>query len=133
MFSIRSTIDVQQAKQFNPIELAFIGDAVYSLYVREKVCLSVHYKMNELQKITCEKVSARGQNVLLDKIRPMFTPEEEAVFLRGRNAKKGTRSKSATVAEYNRSTGIEAVLGFLYITGQIDRIDELLSAGEDCE
>ena len=64
---------------------------------------------------------------------PLFTAEEEEIFRRGRNAKKGTRSKSATVAEYNRSTGFEAVLGFLYITGQIGRIDELLYAAEKAE
>ena len=57
--------------------------------------------------------------------------EEEEIFLRGRNAKKGTRSKSATVAEYNRSTGFEAVLGFLYVTGQIERINQLLSLAEE--
>lgn len=130
MFSIRSTIDAQAAKQFNPVTLAFIGDAVYSLYVREKLCFSADYKTAELQKRTCEKVSAHGQNELLDKIRPRFTKEEEDIFLRGRNAKKGTRSKSATVAEYNRSTGFEAVIGYLYITGNIERIDQLLQEEE---
>lgn len=131
MFSIRSVIDVQAAKQFNPVVLAFIGDAVYSLYVREKLCLSTDYKTGELQRLTSDEVSAHGQNELLDKIRPHFTAEEEEIFLRGRNAKKGTRSKSATVAEYNRSTGFEAVFGFLYITGRIERIDELLNLKEE--
>lgn len=131
MFSIRSVIDVQAAKQFNPVVLAFIGDAVYSLYVREKLCLSTDYKTSELQRLTSDEVSAHGQNELLDKIRPHFTAEEEEIFLRGRNAKKGTRSKSATVAEYNRSTGFEAVFGFLYITGRIERIDELLNLKEE--
>lgn len=126
MFSIRSTIDAHAAKQFNPVTLAFIGDAVFSLYVREKISFRADYKTAELQKLTCEKVSAHGQNEILEKIRPLFTAEEEEIFLRGRNAKKGTRSKSATVAEYNRSTGFEAVMGFLYVTGRIERIDELL-------
>ena len=131
MFSIRSTIERQKAKQLNSVTLAFVGDAVYSLYVREKLCLSTDYKTGELQKLTSQTVSAHGQNALLDKLRPYFTEEEEEIFLRGRNAKKGTRSKSATVAEYNRSTGFEAVLGFLYITGQIERIDELLGLEEE--
>lgn len=130
MFSIRTIISVQEAKQFNPVTLAFIGDAVYSLYVREKLCFSHDVKTGELQKMTSELVSAKGQNELLKKIQPLFTEEEESIFLRGRNAKKGTKSKAATVAEYNRSTGIEAVFGFLYLTGQLERIDELLSLGE---
>jgi ribonuclease-3 family protein len=130
MFSLGSTIDAEQARQMSPIELAFIGDAVYSLYVRQKICYSAEHKMGEMQKITSERVSAHGQNTFLDRVREMFTPEEEAIFLRGRNAKKGTRSKSATVAEYNRSTGIEAVVGYLYITGQLDRLNELFAAGD---
>ena len=58
---------------------------------------------------------------------PLFDEEEIAVFKRGRNAKKPTRSKNATVAEYNNSTGFEAVLGYLYLTGKYERIDELLN------
>ena len=131
MFSLSTTLETQKAKQLNPVVLAFIGDAVYSLFVREKLCLSTDYKTGELQRLTSQSVSAHGQNELLDKIRSHFTIEEEEIFLRGRNAKKGTRSKSATVAEYNRSTGFEAVLGFLYITGQTERIDTLLNMGEE--
>ncbi len=133
MFSLSTTLEAQKAKQLNPVVLAFVGDAVYSLFVREKLCLSTDYKTGELQRLTSQSVSAHGQNELLDKIRPHFTVEEEEIFLRGRNAKKGTRSKSATVAEYNRSTGFEAVLGFLYITGQRERIDALLNMGEEKE
>ena len=117
----------------NPVVLAFVGDAVYSLYVREKLCLSAGVGTGELQRLSVRFVSAHGQNEQLERIRPLFTAEEEEIFRRGRNAKKGTRSKSATVAEYNRSTGFEAVLGFLYITGQIGRIDELLYAAEKAE
>lgn len=127
MFSLEEVVDAATAKQLNPVVLAFIGDAVYSLYVREKLCFSTDYKTGELQKMTSAQVSAKGQNALLDKVASLFTEEEQAIFLRGRNAKKGTKSKAATVAEYNRSTGIEAVIGFLYVTGQRERIDELLS------
>lgn len=111
----------------NPVVLAFVGDAVYSLYVREKLCLTHDFKTGELQRLTSLSVSAHGQNEALEKLRPHFTAEEESIFLRGRNAKKATHSKSASVAEYNRSTGFEAVLGFLYLTGRTDRIDELLA------
>ena len=131
IISLQPTVDTHTAKQINSVTLAFVGDAVYSLYVRERLSLSRQLKTGDLQKLTSLKVSAHGQNAALDKLRPHFTEEEEEVFLRGRNAKKGTRSKSATVAEYNRSTGFEAVLGFLYVTGQIERINQLLSLAEE--
>lgn len=130
MFSLRTAVDRQTARQMNPVVLAFVGDAVYSLYVREKLCLSAGVGTGELQRRSVRFVSARGQNEQLDRIAPLFTEEESDIFRRARNARKGTRSKSATVAEYNRSTGFEAVLGFLYITGQIGRIDELLDVAE---
>ena len=62
---------------------------------------------------------------------PLFTEEEADVYKRGRNAKKPTKSKNASVAEYNRSTGLEAVFGYLYLTGQYDRISQLLDSGEE--
>lgn len=122
-------LDIQRVRQFNPVVLAFVGDAVYSLYVREKLSLCHDLKTGDLQRLTSAQVSAHGQNALLDKIRPLFTEEEESIFLRGRNAKKGTRSKAASVAEYNRSTGVEAVIGYLYLTGQSERLNELLNIG----
>lgn len=131
MVSNGDALDEQQARQFNPVVLAFVGDAVYSLYVREKLSLCHDLKTGQLQKLTSEQVSAHGQNGLLEKIRPLFTEEEENIFLRGRNAKKGTRSKAASVAEYNRSTGIEAVIGYLYLTGQSERLHHLLNIGSE--
>lgn len=131
MFNLFSTIEPQKAKNLSPVTLAFVGDAVYSLYVREKLVLSTDFGTGELQKLTSSTVSAHGQSELLEKIRPLFTDEENDIFKRGRNAKKSTRSKSASVLEYNRSTGFEAVLGYLYLTGQYQRIAELLENYED--
>lgn len=120
------TVPPGTAKSLSPVTLAFVGDAVYSLYVREKLVLSTDFGTGTLQKLTSSSVSAHGQSELLEKIQPLFTEEENDIFRRGRNAKKPTRSKNASVAEYNRSTGFEAVLGFLYLTGQYKRISELL-------
>ena len=83
----------------------------------------------ELQKLSAAAVSAHGQSALLRRIEPLLTEEEHGIFLRGRNAKKATKSKNADVAEYNRSTGFEAVLGYLYLTGDEQRIYQLLEAG----
>ena len=124
------TISIERAKQFSPVTLAFVGDAVYSLYVREKLVLSTDFGTGTLQKLTSSSVSAHGQSELLERISPLFTEEESDIFRRGRNAKKPTRSKNASLAEYNRSTGLEAVLGYLYLTGRRQRIIDLLSLGE---
>ena len=127
MFNFFTTVSTEYARNLSPVTLAFVGDAVYSLYVRERLVISHDYNAGTLQKLTSQEVSAHGQNELLEKILPLFTEEETDVFKRGRNAKKSTKSKNASVAEYNRSTGFEAVLGYLYLTGQYKRIDELLN------
>lgn len=127
MFNLLSTLAPERARTLSPVTLAFVGDAVYSLYVREKLVLSTDFSTGTLQKLTSEEVSAHGQSALLERLIPRFTQEEADIFRRGRNAKKPTKSKNASVAEYNRSTGFEAVIGFLYLTGRYSRIDELLS------
>lgn len=120
-------ISAEKARQISPVTLAFVGDAVYSLYVRqEEVLLAPDLKLITLQKHTANKVSAIGQSQLLKRVEGLFTQEEEEIYHRGRNAKKTTRSKSASVIDYNRSTGFEAVLGFLYLCGRMDRIKQLL-------
>lgn len=122
-----STVSVDEARNLSPVTLAFVGDAVYSLYVRERLVLSHDFGTGTLQKLTSFEVSAHGQSELLEKILPKLNESEIEIYKRGRNAKKPTKSKNASVAEYNRSTGFEAVLGYLYMTGQYSRIDELLS------
>jgi len=116
-----------EALQMNPVALAFLGDAVYSLWVRERLVKNGAGDIASYQRFASTVESARGQNGLLERILPLFTERETEIFKRGRNAKKATKSKSASVAEYNRSTGLEAVLGFLYLTGNYARVDELLS------
>lgn len=129
MFDMFTKISKEKARQLSPVTLAFVGDAVYSLYIREREVLKCDDKLNELQKHTSAAVSAKGQSELLFKIESAFTEEEEDIFHRGRNAKKSTKSKNASVVDYNRSTGFEAVLGFLYLTGQYDRIAQLIEGG----
>jgi ribonuclease-3 family protein len=131
MLNLFESISADKARQLSPVTLAFVGDAVYSLYVREKVVLLSDHKPSDLQKITSGIVSAHGQSALVEKIEGLFNEEEQAIFHRGRNAKKATKSKNASVAEYNRSTGIEAVFGYLYLTGQIDRLKYLIEAGNE--
>lgn len=122
MYDLFEKMPKERANQLSPVTLAFVGDAVYSLYVRSREVSFADRKAAELQKRTTELVSAKGQSALLERVEKKFTPEEEAVYHRGRNAKKATKSKNASVTDYNRSTGFEAVLGYLYLTGQYERI-----------
>ncbi|MDE5943722.1 MAG: ribonuclease III [Clostridia bacterium] len=131
MFDFFTTIEKERARNLSPVTLAFVGDAVYSLYVREKLVLSTDFKTGELQKLTSQQVSAHGQSGLLEKLIPLFNEEETDIYKRGRNAKKSTKSKNASVAEYNRSTGFEAVIGYLYLTGQYKRIEQLLDGNDE--
>lgn len=130
MLEQREPLTKLEAAQINAVTLAFVGDTVYSLYVRERLALSGCGKVAQLQKVAAQVVSAKGQSEFLDKLLPLFTEEEYDIFRRGRNAKKGSKSKSASALEYNRSTGFEGVLGYLYLTGQEDRIRELLSLSD---
>ncbi len=117
----------EKAAQVNPVTLAFLGDAVYSLYVREQLVKSGSGKAADFQRAAAKIVSAKGQSAFLERVLPLLTEEENEIFRRGRNAKKATKSKSASVAEYSRSTGFEAVLGFLHLAGDSERIAQLLS------
>ena len=117
-----------EAKKINPVTLAFLGDAVYSLWVRERLVLSGTGKAADFQRAAGKIVSAHGQSAFLEKVLPLLTVEEEEIYRRGRNAKKATKSKNAAPVEYNRSTGLEAVIGYLYAIGDVQRLEELFSA-----
>ena len=125
MFEITEPVPKERASLMNPVVLAFVGDAVYTLLVRTELAVNSAAKANELNKRAAEIVSAHGQSGALERMLPLLTEEEDAVYRRGRNAKKTTRSKNASVADYVRSTGFEALLGYLYLTGQTERIQEL--------
>lgn len=125
-FNWLKSIPESEAKQLSPLTLAFVGDAVYSLYVRRRETLRSEDKLCLLQKRTSDCVSAKGQSDLLERVEKKFTQTEEEIYHRGRNAKKSTKSKNASVIDYNRSTGFEAVLGYLYLTGQYERIETII-------
>ena len=131
MVKFNEVMEEEKARRLNPVVLAFIGDAAYSLYIREKLVFASDYKTGTLQKLSSASVSAKGQAALLKNIEEKFTDTEREIFLRGRNAKKPTKSKNATVAEYNLSTGFEAVVGYLYLPGAYARLDDLLSEEQD--
>ncbi len=131
MVCIGEPVPAERAKQMNPVVLAFVGDAVYTLLVREKLALALKSKAGELNRRAADVVSAHGQSQTMERVLPLLTEEEEEIYRRGRNAHKPTRSKNASVAEYVRSTGAEALIGYLYLTGDTARIEALFFAEEN--
>ena len=115
------------AKQLSPLNLAFIGDCIYEILVRETLVIDANRPVNDLHRGSVKYVSAKAQTEAFDKIKDILTDEEMAIYKRGRNAKVGHSPKSATEGEYHCATGVEALFGYLYLTEQFDRIKELFS------
>lgn len=114
-------------KQLSPLNLAFIGDCVYEMLVRESLVADANRPVNDLHRESVKYVSAKAQTAAFGKISDILTEEEMTIFKRGRNAKVGHSPKSATEGEYHCATGVEALFGYLYLTEQLDRIKELFS------
>lgn len=129
MFNLGEKMDATRANNLNPIVLAFVGDAVYSLFVREKLAFSCDKKAGEMNKLAVQSVNAIAQAEFTKSVFELFNEQELAIFKRARNAKKTTRAKNASVSEYNTSTGFEAVLGYLYVIGDFDRLNFILNKG----
>lgn len=125
MFSENSCIN---PKELSPLNLAFIGDCVYEMLVRERLVAEANRPVNDLHRESVKFVSAKAQTAAFQKIEPLLTEEETAVFKRGRNAKTGHQPKSASVGEYHCATGVEALFGYLYLTGNNERITYLFNA-----
>ena len=107
----------------SPLNLAFVGDAVFELLVRGRLVANANRPNAELHKLSVEQVCASAQAAALDKIWPLLTEQEQAVFRRGRNA-----HTSRSGGDYHKATGLEALFGYLYFQGQSDRIRELFDA-----
>jgi ribonuclease-3 family protein len=133
MFNFNDKLSKNTARNLSPITLAFVGDAVYTLFVREKIVFQSDLKGSELNRRTSLEVKASAQAKFIDKIMPILTEEEVDIYKRARNTKKNTRAKSASVCEYNKSTGFEALVGYLYLIGETDRLNFLLNEGEENE
>ena len=106
----------------SPLALAFVGDGVYSLMVREKLLSEANRPVNDLHKMAVKAVRAEAQSAAIEKLLPILTEEEESVYKRGRNA-----HTARSGADYHRATGFECLLGYLYLAGRIDRVRELFT------
>lgn len=129
MPQINSPITEAQAREMNPVVLAFIGDAVQTLTVRSALAVSGSAKAGSLHRQTSGEVNARHQAQLVAALEAKLTEAETAIYHRGRNSHTANTAKNATVGEYRMATGFEAVIGYLYLTGQTERLTELLNDG----
>ena len=113
--------------------LAYLGDAVLEVYVREYLVNSGLSSSARLNSTALEYVKATRQAEAMKKILPILTEEEEAVFKRGRNMGHTNTPKSATVSEYRSATGMEALFGYLHLEGRKERIAELFALAYETE
>ncbi len=118
-------------KTYSPLTLAYIGDAVYDLLIRTYVVETGNAPANKLHKSTIKLVSASAQAELYHRIEDMLTEEEIAIFKRGRNAKSFSSAKNASIQDYRIATGLEALIGYLYLKGRTERLMELLKPLND--
>ncbi|MFT8837121.1 Mini-ribonuclease 3 [Liquorilactobacillus satsumensis] len=114
-------------EQINGIALAYMGDAIYEVYIRRYLIAAGLTKPNKLHRIATHFVSAKAQAFLITKMEEedLLTPVEQEYFKRGRNAKSHTTAKNTSVLTYRISTGFEALFGYLYLSEQTQRLDEL--------
>lgn len=117
------------AGMYSPLVLAYIGDAVYEILIRTKIVNGGSRQVNKLHKQSSELVKAAAQAKILMALEEELTEEERAVYKRGRNAKSGTMAKNATMKDYRMATGFEALVGYLYLSEQLDRLVVLVSHG----
>ncbi|MBB6694003.1 Mini-ribonuclease 3 [Cohnella xylanilytica] len=114
------------ANQLPPVVLAYIGDAVFEVYVRQYLIANIVRKPHELHRASTRYVSAAAQARLLRRWMPLLTEEEADIARRGRNAKSGQPPKNADPGEYRHATGLECLVGYLYYRGERDRLERLI-------
>ena len=115
-------------KLLSPLALAFVGDGVYDLFVRERLVCEANRPVKKLNEEKVSIVRCSSQAKLVEKLMPILTEEELDVLKRGRNAHTQHIQKNATSADYHSATALEALLGYLYLAGRIERIRELLKS-----
>lgn len=122
-------LDELKAEEVSPLMLAYIGDAVYEVMARTIVISNGNRPVEKLHKENIQFVNAATQAKLIEAIMGELTDYEEGVYRRGKNAKSNTSAKNASLKDYHKATGFEALIGFLYLKGQNDRAVELIKKG----
>lgn len=130
---IREQFEVKDVdiRTYSPLVLAYIGDGIYDLIIRTVVVGKGNTKAGELHKRTSQIVKAHTQAEMMEILLPHLTEEEESIYRRGRNAKSPTMAKNATMSDYRKATGFEALMGYLYLKDEVERMVELVKLGTD--
>lgn len=115
-----------KAREMNALVLAYVGDAVHSMYVRSKLATTTTFKTNKLNSLSISEVNAKNQAKLMTAILPTLSEEEQDIFHRARNAHVNNVAKSASRQEYLLATAFEAIVGYLYLIGEEKRLQEIL-------
>lgn len=122
-------IEQQDIRTYSPLTLAYIGDGIYDLVIRSIVIGKGNTHASQLHKKTSSMVKAKAQSDMIETLLPELTEEEEAVYKRGRNAKSPTMAKNASMSDYRRATGFEALMGYLYLKDEFERLVQLVEMG----
>ena len=123
-------IKERDVRQIPALTLAYLGDCIYELVIRTMLVEQGLSHVSELNKAASSRAKASAQAELLHRIEPLLSEEELAAYKRGRNVKSAGIAKHATVIDYRTATGFEALMGYLYVNDRLDRILELVKAGE---
>ena len=118
-------------RTYSPLTLAYIGDGIYDLVIRSVVVGQGNTRAGELHKRTSQIVKAHTQAEMMEVLLPLLTEEEADIYRRGRNAKSPTMAKNATMSDYRKATGFEALMGWLYLQDEFERLVELVKTGVD--
>ena len=127
------TLTSEQLATVSELALAHVGDAVFELLVRTELCCAGSARVRDLHARTVAQVSAPAQAAFVEAVLPALTDEELTVYKRGRNAHSHAAPKSATPGQYARATGLEALFGWLWLTGRHGRVNELYNHGRKNE
>lgn len=125
----RFQIPSKDIRTYSPLALAYIGDGAYDLIIRSLMVGKGNTSASQLHKQTSRLVNAKAQAEMIELLLSELTQEEEAVYRRGRNAKSPTMAKHASMSEYRRATGFEALMGYLYLQEDMERMLELVKLG----
>ena len=130
---IREQFDIKEVdiRTYSPLTLAYIGDGIFDLVIRSIVVGRGNTRANELHHRTSHIVKAHTQAEMAEKLLPVLTKTENDIYRRGRNAKSPTMAKNATMADYRKATGLEALVGYLYLTDRFDRLVSLIKEAAD--
>lgn len=111
---------------YSPLALAYIGDSIYDLIVKKHFVIKSNMQPEKYHKVVTSIVSANAQSAFIDSYMDKLTEKEQAVYKRGRNSSPHTKAKNASLENYLKATGFEAVLGYLYLSEQEDRLKEII-------